>query len=159
MGKRFQFILMGGVIGIAISNRIAYKKEVEKKIAEKKFAEKNIDLFLMMNQWVKVNQEGKKIVSYFEKHGYKRIAIYGMGVVGVTLLNELKKTSIKVVYGIDKDAEDIYAEVNIVTLDGLLDEVDAVVVTAISYFDEIKKILSRKVACPVVSLEDILYEV
>ncbi len=36
--------------------------------------------------------------------------------------------------------------------------VDAIVVTAITFYDEIKEELSRKIDCPIISLEDILYE-
>ena len=40
-----------------------------------------------------------------------------------------------------------------------LKPVDAIVVTAITFFDEIKEKLSEKIDCPIISLEDILYEV
>lgn len=45
------------------------------------------------------------------------------------------------------------------TMDDSLDKVDAVVVTSITFFDEVEEILSRKVDCPILFLEDILYEV
>lgn len=38
-------------------------------------------------------------------------------------------------------------------------EVDAIVVTAITFFDEIKELLMKKVSCPIISLENVLYEV
>jgi hypothetical protein len=37
--------------------------------------------------------------------------------------------------------------------------VDAIVVTAITFFDEIEEKLSEKIDCPIISLDDILYEV
>ena len=37
--------------------------------------------------------------------------------------------------------------------------VDSVVVTAITFFDEIEEQLLQKMDCPILSLEDILYEV
>ncbi len=40
-----------------------------------------------------------------------------------------------------------------------LPDVDAVIVTAITFFDEIEEKLTEKISCPVLSLEDILYEV
>jgi hypothetical protein len=123
------------------------------------YADKHLALFQMMNQWVKVKQEGKNLSSYFEKNGYKKIAVYGMSYAGETLLDELKDTDIKVAYGIDKNAESIYMDVDVVTLDDHLEEVDAIVVTAITFFDEIEEKLSAKIDCPIVSLEDILYEV
>jgi hypothetical protein len=123
------------------------------------YADKHLALFKMMNQWVRVKQEGKKLSTYFENNGYKNIAIYGMSFAGETLIEELKNTDIKVAYGIDKNADSIYADVDVVSADDDLMDVDAIVVTAITFFDEIEEMLSEKVDCPIISLEDVLYEV
>lgn len=74
-------------------------------------------------------------------------------------MEELRDTDVQVVYGIDKKADSIYADVDIVTMDDTLEEVDAVVVTAITFYDEIEDKLSDKIDCPIISLEDILYEI
>lgn len=116
-------------------------------------------LYKMMIQWVKVKQQGKSLGSYFEQKKYKKIAIYGMSYAGETLVEELKDSNVKIAYGIDKNASSIYSDVEIVTMDGELEVVDAVIVTAITFFDEIAKALSMKISCPIISLEDILYEV
>ena len=47
---------------------------------------------------------------------------------------------------------------DILTPEDELEPVDVIVVTAIYYFDEIEDMLFEKVDYPVVSLEDILYE-
>lgn len=82
-----------------------------------------------------------------------------MSYVGETLVDELKKTDIEVVYGIDKNVDFVYSNVDIVSVEDNLDPVDAVVVTAITFFDEIEEQLVQKMECPVISLENILYEV
>lgn len=120
---------------------------------------KHFALFMLMNQWVRVKQEGKNLSSYFMDNGYKKIAVYGMSYAGETLIEELKGTEIEVAYGIDRNADSLYGDVDIVSMDDSLDEVDVIVVTAITFFSEIEEQLSRKVNCPVVSLEDILYEI
>lgn len=125
----------------------------------KKMSDKHLALFLMMNQWVKVKQNGKNLVDYFEKNNFKKIAIYGMSYAGETLVDELKESTIEVLYGIDKKSDNIYADFDIVSPDTDLKEVDAVVVTSITFFDEIEEQLSKKLGCPIISLEDILYEV
>lgn len=121
-------------------------------------SDKHLSLFLMMNQWVKVKQEGKKLASYFEKNGYKKIAVYGMSYVGETLLEELEGTAIEVAYAIDKKADSVYANVDVFSLEAELIHVDVVVVTAVTYFDEIEEQLNKKMNCPIISLENILYE-
>lgn len=82
-----------------------------------------------------------------------------MSYVGETLVDELKNSNITVLYGIDQKADSIYADVDIVFIEDELQEVDAIVVTAITFFDEIEEKLSGKVDCPIISLDDILYEV
>ena len=124
-----------------------------------KMSDKHLALFLMMNQWVKVKQEGKNLSDYFKKNGYKNIAIYGMSYAGETLADELKDSDIKVAYGIDKKADSVYAEFDVVSPEDEMAEVDAVVVTPITFFDEIEAKLGEKMDCPIISLEDILYEV
>ncbi len=122
-------------------------------------SEKHLSLFLMMNQWVGIKQEGKNLADYFRRYNYHSIAIYGMSYAGDRLLDELKDSGITVKYGIDKNADGIYSEMNLVTPDKDLPEVDAIVVTPIFFFDVIEEELSKKVNCPILSLEDILYEV
>lgn len=147
---------MAGIIagGLAVGRSAGKVIDGEKKVADK-----HLILFQMMSQWVKVKQEGKNLSSFFEKNGYKSIAIYGMSYAGETLVEELKGTDTKIAYGIDKNADSIYADVDIVSVEDDLEKVDAIVVTAITFFDEIEEKLSKKVSCPVISLEDILYEV
>lgn len=147
--------LTGATLGAGAIGKLSADKA--QKIQE--MSEKHLALFLMMNQWVKVKQEGKRLADYFEKKGYQRIAIYGMSYAGETLINELKDTEITVVYGIDKNAASIYADVNIISLDDDLESVDAIIVTAITFFEQIEEKLGEKVDCPILSLEDILYEV
>lgn len=124
-----------------------------------RMSEKHLALYLMMNQWVKVKQEGKNLSEYFERNGYRRIAVYGMSYAGETLVEELEGTGIEVSYGIDQRAESLYVNLEVVTMEEELKEVDAVVVTAVTYYEEIAEQLGERVSCPVLSLEDILYEV
>ena len=155
-----------GIVGVmsllvgAAGGAIGVGKVTGAKINDRQqLANKHLSLFLMMNQWVKVKQEGKNLASYFERNGYKKIAVYGMSYAGETLIEELNGSNVEIAYGIDQNADTIYADVDIVTMKENLDEVDAIVVTAITFFDEIEEKLAEKVDCPIISLEDILYEV
>ncbi len=75
------------------------------------------------------------------------------------MLQELKESSITVEYGIDQKADEIYTEVDVLSPKDKLPNVDAIIVTPIFFFDEIEEQLSKAVSCPIISLEDILYEV
>lgn len=155
MNKVVVSAITGAVFGAGIVGMVTGKAAVKAG----KMSDKHLALFLMMNQWVKVKQEGKHLADYFERKQYRKIAVYGMSYAGETLLEELKNTGITVAYGIDKKADAIYTDVEVVSMDDDLEKVDAIIVTAITFFDEIEEKLSKKMDCPIISLENILYEV
>ena len=135
------------------------KKMSDKVKAENTLSVKHFRLMMVLNQWLAAKQEGKSLASFFEKNGYKKIAIYGMSHLGKRLVEELKGTDIEILYGIDKNADNIYSEFEMKTLEDDLPPVDVIVVTAVTYFDEIEAALEEKVDYSIISLEDILYEV
>jgi len=147
--------VMGAAAGMGVAGSFM-GKSIKKK---SDMSDKHLSLFLMMNEWVKVKQAGKGLAGYFERNGYKKIAVYGMSYAGETLLDELDGSGIEVAYAIDKNAGSIYSDIDVVTMEADLQEVDAVVVTAITFYDEIEEKLRGKLKCPIVSLEDVLYEV
>lgn len=158
MKKMFISILSafaGAVFGAVAVGKMSRDKT--QKIQS--ISDKHLTLYLMMNQWVKVKQEGKNLADYLEKNDYSTIAVYGMNYAGSTLINELKNRNITVKYGIDRNVDSIYADVDLVSVSDDLEPVDAVIVTAVTFFDEIETVLSGKVDCPILSLEDILFKV
>lgn len=157
--KKGVFAVLSLLTGVTVGAGIAGKIQGEKLLKMKEMSEKHLALFLMMNQWVHVKQKGKELTSYFEKKNYYRLAIYGMSYAGETLIAELAGSGIQVIYGIDQKAASLCADVEIKTMEDVLEEVDAVVVTSITFLEEIEAKLSQRMDCPIISLEDILYEV
>lgn len=162
MKKGFKKVIstLTGVAAGAVAGGVAARTVSSKKIHEMAVGHEKVhQLYMAFDQWLRIRQEGKTLVEYFEKNEYKTVAIYGMKELGERLYDELEGSDIKVKYIIDKNADQIYADVDVVTPDEKLEPVDVIVVTALYYFDEIEEMLSDKVDYPVVSLEDILYEV
>lgn len=149
---------LGVVVGFAcffyiIGNQVI---TATKKIRES--ADKYYLYFLMANQWIKLKQSGAAIEDYFTKNGYEKIAIYGMAQLGETLYQELAQTSVEVPYAIDASPGRSFVHYcDILSPEEELPDVDAVIVTPIPYFKSIKRKLSKKLACPIISLEDVLY--
>lgn len=151
--------VLSGIIGGAAGAGATIKvlgKQVQKKA---EFSNKHLALYMLMNQWVQVKQDGKSLVEYFEKNGYKNIAVYGMNYVGQTLYRELENSSVTIRYAIDKNADSIYADCKVITMEEELEQVDAIVVTPIYYFESIEMQLEQKIDCPIISIEDIVYEI
>lgn len=157
--KKGVISILSALTGAAVGAGAVGKIESDKLAKARAMSDKHLTLFRMMTQWVRIKQEGKSLVSFFEAHGYKKIAIYGMSYAGEALNDELKNSSVTVAYGIDKNATSIYADIDVISAVDELEKVDAIVVTAITFFDEIEEMLSAKTDCPIISLEDILYEV
>lgn len=146
-------------LGGAMLGALGVNKMMDKQVNDwKEMSNKHLVLFQMMNQWVRVKQEGKNLSTYFEKKGYRKVAVYGMSYAGQTFIEELKETNVEIAYGIDKNAGSIYADIDVFSMEDDLPQVDAVVVTAITFIDEIEKQLSEKLDCSIISLDDILFD-
>ena len=113
----------------------------------------------MLNQWLVLKQEGKSLEQYFIENGYKTVAIYGMGEMGNRLYDELKDSSIEVKYAVDQNAASTYSELEVFEKEDAFEDVDVMVVTAIFAFDEIEEEIGDKIKFPIISLEDVVYEI
>jgi lactate dehydrogenase-like 2-hydroxyacid dehydrogenase len=152
--KNMAFGLAGMLCG-AVSSGIRMNSIVEKKVTE---TEKFRIMYQLMEHWMRIKQRKGSLAEYFEAYGYKRIAIYGMAEIGYILLKELKETDIEVIYGIDKNPN-ISSTVRVISPESELPEVDAIIVTAIAYYDEIEELLRKKSDIKIISLEDVVYEI
>lgn len=145
-----------GLLFGAVGTGVVMQKELDKMSV---MARKNYVIIRLFDQWMKVKQSGESIADYLKENGYHTVAVYGMSFAGERLYDDLKDSEITVKYGIDQNADKIYAEVDVLSPDEELPEVDAVIVTAVYYFEEIEEKLSDRMDCPILSLEDILYEI
>lgn len=144
----------GSLIGGKFIGR-QYEKHCE--VIEKQgdcFAE----FYTLMQQWVKVYQSGHTLEYYFAKNNYNKIAVYGMSEMGYMILKELQGTSVEVAYCIDRNADNVFAEIDVRRPDGELPQVDAVVVAVVQFYEEVKENLEKKLSCPIVSLSDVVWE-
>ena len=148
---------VGAATGAAAVNYTKMKQHEEDFAVIKK----NELILKMFNKWLMIKQEGKNIADYLKENGYNKVAIYGMSYAGERLLDDLNGTDIVVAYAVDRNADKIFVETEVVLKDEVMDmePVDAIIVTAISFFSDIEKELSEMVDCPILSLEDILYSI
>lgn len=153
-----------GMVGIlsaltgAGAGALAVGKIMENNVANyQQLSDKHYELFRMMNQWVRVKQTGKNLSEYLLERGYQQIAIYGLSYVGETLIEELKDTQVCIRYAVDRSTGKTYGDIKVVAIEDTLESVDVVIVTAITYIDEITEAIKDKFSCPIISLEDIVY--
>lgn len=147
------FTVLGFVGGFVVNSILVSKTVGSKEVKIDKFK----SYYNILNQWLILKQEGKSLEKFFCDKGYKSIAIYGMGELGNRLYEELKDSSLEVKYAIDKNASNTYSELTVYEIEEKLPTVDVIVVSPIFAFDEIEKDLSEIVNYPIISLEDIVF--
>lgn len=143
----------GGVAGgVAVS--VKSNKEVQKW---REFSNKHLEMIKLYDQWFATKQEGKSVADYLKSEGIKTVAIYGMSFIGQRLYEELRDTGIEVKYGIDKNWDKIYVDIDMVNPEDDLEEVDAIIVTAFYFFNVIEDFLLEKTDSRILSMEDLVY--
>jgi glycosyltransferase involved in cell wall biosynthesis len=117
----------------------------------KKF-KKNYEI---MNKIMKLKYNQVSLTTYFIDHNINNVAIYGMGELGNILYHELHHSEVHIRYGIDNMLKS-YKDLEIITVNDELPMVDAIIVSAIFDFENIKDKLNKKVDYKIISLEAIL---
>ena len=157
MKKGLLAVLSAGVgfaSGMAVSKKTGDGLVSEQKKKVKKFKQ-YYDILL---GWLEIKQSGKSLVDYFIKNQYQNIVIYGMGELGVKLYNELKDTEVTIVCAIDKGGAYENIDIEVKEVGELISGVDVIVVTPAFAFDDIEKELEEYMACPIISIEDVIMD-
>lgn len=113
----------------------------------------------ILNHWLCLKEKNIKLADYLKIHGFLKIAVYGIGMLGKHLVQELSNSDINIAYGIDLGGQLKSMIFPVYTLDADLEDVDAVIVTVCYEFENIKMMLKKKLDCEILSLEEMLEEV
>ena len=146
------------ILGILIGAFLIGGKYYYKIREAEKLSDKHLEMFLLMYFWVRNLQEGKEIHTFLKEKGYKNISIYGLNYIGKCLWEELNNGNIQINNVIDKNKHVKYKNVVVKSPDDEIEKTDLIIVTALYFFEEVKRELEVKVDCPIISLEDIVYK-
>ncbi len=119
--------------------------------------------FRIYDDWIRMVRKGHSIKGFLKKNGYETIAIYGMGLIGRQLYEDLNDSEYETVaYCIDKNASQIMINgVEIITVNEVEIQdkaVDAVIVTPVNYFYDIEKELLRYYkGVDILSVRDVIW--
>lgn len=115
--------------------------------------------FRVLSKWLAIKQKNKSLEEFFLDNNISKIGIYGYGKLGERLFEELKGTSVEVVYILDKvlagKCVENIAICNIETEFKWFDA-DVIVVTPVQEYWSILQKLSQKTTIPILSLEDVV---
>lgn len=143
---------------------LGHKIEEQRKQTEYalKLVDKNEQILQIERKWITLKQNGIDMASMLSKQGIYEIAIYGYGVLGRLLLQELKNSSVLVKYIIDKqklkleEGADLPAIIQSSESMKQIKKVDAIVVTAIAADEQIKQELEQKTDVKIIHLEELI---
>lgn len=111
----------------------------------------------LLREWIFTSQIGHPVKRYFEECGYKKIVIYGAGEIGLLLCQELALTSdMEVICFIDRVKQDTPFGIEVVQEYNKNMQSDVVVVTPVTWYEEIRTELETAGAKRVVSLETVI---
>ncbi len=112
------------------------------------------------DMWIQAKSKEIGIVDYVDKHNYCSIAVYGLGILGRRLIQELKESHIKITCVIDRKAQMINDfDINVIKPNKNIPIVDVIIVTAVYDYDNIKKQLKQYGYNNIISLETIVNEI
>lgn len=131
-----------------------YGKEVKRLFVQER---KEHFMYEFMNRWLMLKQQGISLSLFFAHKKIKTIAIYGVHNMGQRLYDELLSSGITVKYGIDRSPQKAKWGVPVLHPNDALEMVDAVVITPVFDFLEIRDNLSVTLPCPMFSIEEVLF--
>ncbi len=111
-----------------------------------------------LDQWLSLKERDVKLGEILKENHIHTVAVYGLGMLGRHLLEELREGPVRVLYGIDVRKGQIKADIPMYALCDELPEADAVIVTVDYDFETIKKELEKKSQYKVISLTQIIDE-
>ncbi len=126
----------------------------------------------IIKKWFEICQKDEKIIRlycfwmrhkgsyavYLKGLGYQKVAVYGVGYIGKSFINELEDSCVEILYAIDRNPDQSVTGVRIIKPDEVMEGADVVVITALNDYDEIKKEISKKIKIPIISIEDVIYQ-
>ena len=152
------------MLEIASKNNLLTEEEIVilKESSEHSYISSKIYAMMRVYEyWMHLKIHNHSLAEYFVHGGYSNVAIYGMGYLGIRLLEELKMSPIEVVFCIDRDAKNMECEIPIYEFHEVecsIGKADIIVITALSGYDEIERKIHNQYDIPVVSIKDVIVE-
>lgn len=112
----------------------------------------------MMTKWVAVRETDHSLSECIAEMGIRTVAVYGMQTIGKCLEKELRNSKVELLYAIDAKAECIYSDLKILRPEDELPDVDAIIVTSIHAFEEIRNGLAQGISdrCRIINLSELV---
>ena len=112
------------------------------------------EYWMILDQWMVAIEKGIVQDQYLIDNGFQTIAIYGMGMLGKHLFNQLQDKKIKIAYLIDCNKIQVSHNIHTYVIEDNLPDCDLIIVTVMYNFDQIKNKLQKKTNARIMSLNE-----
>jgi len=99
------------------------------------------------------------IADFLRKSGYKKIAIYGLGMVGRHIIADIKPYGANIIFGIDQNEINLEFGFPVYTLEDKLPDVEMIIVSVIYDYQKISELLERKTNAKIISIDELLDQI
>lgn len=137
-----------------LSKKVQTSKEY---ILENKL-QKMTMLYRLFTKWLIINNRYNPILTYLNKRGIASIAVYGYAEAGEIICQQLEHTGVSILYVMDKKDKKVSGNIKIYRPNKDLPKPNAVIITAVFYYEEIYKELFNFGFNNIISLKDIIDE-
>lgn len=153
--KKFILLILAVFSGVEYIICFMLKKERHEL---KKDLQRMQKLFSVANRWLMLEINGENLGKIIEKRGYTSVAVYGMGELGIRIIEDLKmNTSIHVLYGLDRNAERISTYIPVYKLEDIKGKMpDLIIIAAYCKDSSLKDKICDFVDCDVISIEELI---
>lgn len=146
---------------LSIDEETKIKERRTERIVQDHFSvedfEKEKNYKRLLELWMTLRERDIFVDKYFEKQGFKRVAIYGLGMFGKHLYYELKESTVQIACFIDQNKKTELEGVKTVAPGQQIDSVDVIVVTPFMEFFEIQEMLKQYYTCEIISINAVLH--
>lgn len=127
-------------------------------IEEYKKQAKDTHYLHLLDKWMLLRENGFSVAEWIKKQGWKNIAVYGYGILGKHLCNDLCSHGIVIEYIIDQLGKQLHTNYKVYLPSDILPDTEVIIVSATYDYEKIYTNLDAKGNFKIVSLEGILYE-
>lgn len=124
---------------------------------------KTTEIINIYDYWLYLEHRKLQIADFLSMHDYHKIGIYGMSSLGNRLYDLLADSDVETIFAIDKRAKEFMCEIPVLCLEDkqveiYMEQIDVIVVTAVTDFELIKEELQDKYGVRALSLKNILVD-
>ena len=123
--------------------------------SEKKKTERLRLNLKLLDRFMSVIERGQDVTVFFERRNISSVAVYGIGILGRHFLKNIDTDKISISFVVDREVG-LHQDFRVYDVNDEWPSVDALIVTPVLEYQEIKQTIQNKMGVAVYSIEEII---